>query len=83
MAPQVFTLSEQCTLHSSKVNYATKHFKFRSVRCISMQITGMWNQIIFVTCEWLWFEILESYAIKQFMRLTGMHLAETVCIYNM
>jgi len=41
MAPQVFTLSEQCTLHSSKVNYATKHFKFRSVRCISMQITGM------------------------------------------
>jgi len=26
-----------------------------------------------------WFEILESYAIKLFMRLTGMQLAEVVC----
>jgi len=28
------------------------------------------NQTIFFTCEWLWFGILESYAIKRFMPLT-------------
>jgi len=37
------------------------------------------NRTIFFTCEWIWFGILESYAIKRFMRLTGMQLAEVVC----
>jgi len=33
------------------------------------------NRTIFFTFEWLWFRILESYAmIKQFMRSTGMQL---------
>jgi len=31
-------------------------------------------------CEWLWFGILQSYAIKRLMRLTSMQLAEVVCI---
>jgi len=33
-------------------------------------------------CEWLWFGILESYAIKWFMRLTGIQLAEVICIFQ-
>ena len=33
-------------------------------------------------CEWLLFGILESYAVKWFMRLTGMQLAEVICICN-
>jgi len=37
------------------------------------------NWTIFFTCEWLWFGILESYAIKWFMRLIGMQRAEAVC----
>ena len=37
------------------------------------------NRTIFFTCEWIWFGILQSYAIKRFMRLTGMQLAEVVC----
>jgi len=37
------------------------------------------KRTIFYTCEWLWFGILEPYAIKRFMRLTGMQLAEVVC----
>jgi len=41
IAPQVFTLSEQCTLHSFEVNYVIKHFKFTNIWYISMQITGM------------------------------------------
>jgi len=41
MAPQVFTLSEQCTLHSFKVNYAIKHCKSTNVWYISMRITGL------------------------------------------
>jgi len=45
-----------------------------------MQITGMRLTGLFFTCEWIWFGILESYAIKRFMRLTGMPLAEDVCI---
>jgi len=72
MTPQVFTPSEQCTLYSSKVNYAIKCFKFTNVRYIP---------ILFM-CEWLWFGILESYAIKQFMCLTSMQLDEVVCNFK-
>jgi len=41
MAPQVFTLSEQCALSFFKVNYAIKRCKFTNAWYISMQITGM------------------------------------------
>jgi len=34
------------------------------------------NWTIFFMCEWFWFGIPESYVIKQFMRLTNMHVAE-------
>jgi len=37
------------------------------------------NQTIFFMCEWLWFGILESYAIKWFMRLSSIQLAQVVC----
>jgi len=30
------------------------------------------NQNNFFTCEWFWFGIPESYAIKRFIRLTNM-----------
>jgi len=36
------------------------------------------NRTIFFTCEWLWFGIPESNAMKWFMRLTDMQLAEVV-----
>ena len=39
----------------------------------------MINQTIFFACKWLWFGIVESYAIKQFMRLTDTQLAEVIC----
>ena len=38
------------------------------------------NRTIFFTCEWLLFGIPESYVIEQFMRLTGMQIAEVICI---
>jgi len=40
------------------------------------------NRTILFTCEWLWFGILESYAIKRCMHLTGMQLTEVVCIFK-
>jgi len=43
------------------------------------------NRTIFFMCKWLWFGILESYAMKRFMRLTDMQLAEVVfskCEYH-
>jgi len=33
------------------------------------------NPTIFFTYGWVWFEIPESYLIKQFMRLTDMQLS--------
>jgi len=40
------------------------------------------NRTIFFACEWLWFGILEPYAMKRFMHLTSMQLAEIIRSYK-
>ena len=84
MALQVFTLSDQCALHSFKVDHAIKRCKFTNAGAflceqpVYANNRYAINRTIFFTCEWVWFGILQSYAIKRFMRLTGMQLADFV-----
>ena len=49
-----------------------------------MRITVMQLIIlrIFFSYFLFWLRILESYALKRFMRLTGMQLAKVFCMYN-
>ena len=39
------------------------------------------NRTMFFTYEWLWFEILESYAKTRLWRVTDIHLAGVICIH--
>ena len=40
------------------------------------------NHNIFFSYFLFWLRILKSYALKRFMRLTGMRLAKVFCMYN-
>ena len=83
--PQVYTLSEQCALHSAKVNYAIKCFRFTNVWNISTWTTSLCKQLenkqtdYFHQVSMVWFGVLKNNAITWFVHLTGIHLSEVLC----
>ena len=40
------------------------------------------NRTMFFTYEWLWFELLESYAKTRLWRLTDTQLVRVICIHS-